>query len=124
MRKLRLIAASSAAALAVVIPGASTALAADSWPVPGTPPNPCTYYTDFAVTYGQLHAYNSKVCGTQSIPAYVVIEKVSSTGQVTPVAYGAGIVNYTCQGDAVNTYKLDGDISRTVTITPGAIPCG
>lgn len=124
MRKLRLLAASSAAGLALLVPAASTALAADSWPVPGTPPNACTYYTDFDVVGGQLHAYDSKVCGNQSIPAYVVIEKVGSNGAVTPVAYGTGIVSYTCQGSAVNTYKIDGDINRTVTLTPGAIPCG
>lgn len=45
-------------------------------------------------------------------------------GSVTAVAYGLGIVRYTCQGTAVNTYRFDGDINRQVTLTPGAIPCG
>ncbi|MYS24880.1 hypothetical protein GA0115240_17096 [Streptomyces sp. DvalAA-14] len=120
MRKLRLIAVSSAAALAaVLIPGATTALAGTA-DLPGA----CQYYTDFDFVGGQLSIYDSKSCNGVTQPAYAVIEKVSGTGTVIPVAYGLGIVRYTCQGSAVNTFRFDGDLSKQVILTPGALPCG
>ncbi|MFF7154783.1 hypothetical protein [Streptomyces sp. NPDC008139] len=120
MRKLRLTAAACTAALAaLLVPGAATASASTTdWP------SGCQYYTDFDFIYGQLSIYNSKVCNGVSQPAYAVIEKVSSTGTITAVAYGVGIVRYTCQGTAVNTFRFDGDLSHQVTLTPGALACG
>ena len=115
MNKLRLLAASSAAALALLVSGAAGARAATVHPNTGG----CTYYTDFSDTGGQLHAYDTKNCGSGSVPAYVVIYKNG-----IPVAYGLSIVTYTCQGSAVNTYTLGGDIDPTEHITPGALPCG
>lgn len=120
MRKLRLLAASSAAALAaVLIPGAATAVAGTA-DLPGS----CTYYTDFDFVGNQLSIYDTKVCNGVTQPGYAVIEKVGAGGSVTAVAYGLGIVRYTCQGTAVNTFRFDGDINRQVTLTPGALPCG
>jgi hypothetical protein len=115
-----MIAASSAAALAaVLVPGATTALAGTA-DLPGS----CQYYTNFTFLYGQLSIYNSKTCNGVSQPAYAVIEKVGGPGTITAVAYGMGIVRYTCQGTAVNTFRFDGDIDRQVTLNPGALPCG
>ncbi|MFC4031131.1 hypothetical protein ACFO3J_06555 [Streptomyces polygonati] len=120
MRKLSLIAASSAAALAaVLIPGASTALAGTS--VAGTA---CQYYTDFDFVGNVLSIYDSKTCNGVSQPAYAVIEKVGANGTVIPVAYGLGIVRYTCQGSTVNTYRFAGELNPQVILTPGALPCG
>ncbi|WP_405578467.1 hypothetical protein [Streptomyces sp. NBC_01190] len=44
--------------------------------------------------------------------------------QFFAVAYGFGIVRYTCQGTAPNTFRFDGDISHQVTYIPGTLPCG
>jgi hypothetical protein len=119
VKKLRLVAASSAAALAVLVPSAATAHAAT--PAYG---QSCTYYTDFAVFSGALHIYNTKDCGSGSMPAYVVLERASAGGSFNYVTSGAGIVTYTCQGSTVYTYEILGDINPAVTITPGAIACG
>ena len=119
MKKLRVLAASTAAALALLVPGATAAHAVT--PALGAS---CTYYTDFDFVGGQLNAYDSKSCGGPSVPAYVVIEKVGAGGTVIPVAYGLGIIHYTCQGSTPTTYKLAGDIDPVVTITPGVVPCG
>lgn len=118
-----MLAASSATALAaVLVPGASAAIAAN--PAPAVWPSTCTYYTDFDFVGGNVNAYNSKVCNGVSSPAYVVIERVAASGQVTAVAYGSGHVTYYCQGTAVNYYRFNGDINRTSTVTPGYLPCG
>ncbi|WNI14442.1 hypothetical protein [Actinacidiphila sp. ITFR-21] len=120
MRKLRLIAAPSAAALAaLLVPGATSAVASTT-DLPGA----CQYYTDYDFVYGQLNLYASKTCNGVSQPGYAVIEKVGAGGNITAVAYGFGIVHYTCQGTAVNTFRFDGEINKQVILDPGALPCG
>ncbi|MFC4036104.1 hypothetical protein ACFO3J_32330 [Streptomyces polygonati] len=120
MSKLRLTAAASAAALAaILIPGATSAVA-----VARPAASDCWYSTDFDLVGGQVSLYDFKTCNGVVQPAYGVIEKVDANGTVLPVAYGFGTIRYTCQGSTPTVYRFAGDLNPLVTFTPGTVPCG